>query len=526
MKKCLKMLALFNKRAKLLFLKGHTKFQILSELKLFLDLIDEDSLTKIDFDNNIFNNEDKDFNINRKIDFHSCENLFFNEDFDSKFIDINDTCKNVDFNDLEELSLIDEFLDNQRIAEINDITLSTALSIYGKLSNNKTLTKENYLNSINTMLEDVVNKITSTKQSILFTCETAFVNLDYSISNVSDRIEIYQDVIILICKLSELYNFETEVLIEYLDLYLSKLAKDILYLNDMDNFFEVTKVIYTNIEFNEFYIFLPFFLEYFSPSYIQSLLKNMEEDLFFKKDENFQIMKIFLLFNSADFFTYHKFLSEDTSLSEFEYNLSLLEFAINYSSKEYIEFYWSKIRYNQQNVIGNNEIIADITDIVDNFDRIITLTNHLKNINKDNISKRLVEIEKVNFLSRSAYSCALNRIFYYYFDLNSFNFYFLLILLNLGLYDKASIYFYHNINYIEWENVDLEEIFMNSNLLFLINCFDFASEFLFRLYKHLKHDKNSKNSPLLKYVLLELSILQNLMIPLINDTSWDNVIDS
>ncbi len=518
-----KLLALFNKRAKLLYLNGFTKFQILSELQIFYEKIDENELAKIDLDNFIFNNNSDKLQLNRKINQHFCTHLYFDEHFDDYFEKINQICKNVKVEDSNEFKLIDTFLDNPRIASINDITLSSAISIYKTPFLTSKINKESFIDLINNIMEDYENNNLENMEDNLLLYENAFINLDYSISTVADRVEIYQELIILISKLSQLYNLEAEVFLRYLDIYICKLVKDLIILDNRDLILKSIRTIYNNIDFSSFFILLPFFLENFSPSYIKQVMQDIDSDLFIKKGQNFLIIRNILLFSSAEFEPYKRSLEDNVYLEEFNKDLSLLEFAINFESRDTINYYWNKVK-NSDDYCGYDDIVKEVNDIVENFNRVEDLTKHLKNLTTKKISKQLIEIEQLNYLNSRVYSCAINRVYYYYFDLKSFNFDFLLILLNLGLEDKASIYFYHNINYIDWEEVEFKFIFNCANILFLINAFDFTSELLIRLYSKLKKENKEEYTTLLDYVIIELKILKNLMIPVLNNKEWEKVI--
>jgi hypothetical protein len=518
-----KLLALFNKRAKLLYLNGFTKFQILSELQIFYEKINEKDLAKIDLDNFIFSNNNDKLQLNRKINQHFCNHLYFDEHFDDYFEKINKICKSVNIEDSTEFKLIDNFLDNPRISSINDITLSSAISIYKTPFLTSKISKDSFIDLINNIMEDYENNILDNMEDNLLLYENAFINLDYSISNVADRVEIYQELIILISKLAQLYNLEAEVLLKYFDIYLSKIVKDLILLGDSELILNTIRTIYNNIDFSSFFILLPFFLENFSPSYIKQVMQALDDDLFIKKGQNFLIIKNILLFSSAELSPYKKSLDENIYLEEFNKDLSLLEFAINFENIDTINFYWNKVK-NSEDYFGYEDIVEEVGDIVENFDRVETLIEHLKNITEKNILEKLIEIEQLNYLNSRAFSCAINRVYYYYFDSKSLNFNFLLILLNLGLEDKASIYFYHNINYINWEEVKFSDIFTYANILFLINAFDFTSELLIKLYSKLKQINKDEYSTLLDYVIIELKIIKNLMIPVLNNKDWDEVI--
>ena len=123
MDKSLQLLALFNKRAKLICLNGYTQFQILNELKSFHELQNDSNTSKIDSDNAIFNQKNDKLQFDRKIDQHYCSNLYFDDELDEMFSQINSVTKNVNPGTLEELSQIDDLLDNPRIKDIKDITL-------------------------------------------------------------------------------------------------------------------------------------------------------------------------------------------------------------------------------------------------------------------------------------------------------------------------------------------------------------------------------------------------------------------
>ncbi|MCY1151922.1 MAG: hypothetical protein PQJ45_09135 [Sphaerochaetaceae bacterium] len=518
-----KILTLFNKRAKLLYLNGFTKFQILNELQIFYEKIDENDLAKIDLDNFIFSNNSDKLQLNRKIKQHFCNHIYFDEHFDDYFEKINKICKNVNVEESNEFKLIDNFLDNPRIAEINDITLSSAISIYKTPFLNTKINKDNFIDLINNIMEDYENNIIDNMEDNLLLYENAFLNLDYSISKVEDRVEIYQELIILISKLAQLYNLEADILLKYLDIYLCKIVKDLIILDDREVILNTIRTIYNNIDFSSFFILLPFFLENFSPSYIKIVMQDLEDDIFVKKDQNFLIIKNILLFSSAELSPYKKSLDENIYLEEFNKNLSLLEFAINFESRDTIYYYWNKVK-NSGDYCRYEDIVEEVENIVENFNRVEELTSHLKKLTINNISQQLIEIEQLNYLNSRIYSCAINRVYYYYFDSKSFNFVFLLILLNLGLEDKASIYFYHNINYINWDEVNFSDIFTYANILFLINAFDFTSELLIKLYSVLKKSNKDKYTTLLDYVIIELKILKNLMIPVLNNKDWDEVI--
>ena len=193
----------------------------------------------------------------------------------------------------------------------------------------------------------------------------------------------------------------------------------------------------------------------------------------------------------------------------------MLEFAIYFCEKPKVDYYLDKVE-KDKNHLGYTETICKLKEIVDNFDRIDEVYNDLKNLSNKNIIKDLIETEKLNFLNQNVFSCALDKAYFYYFDKKSLNFDFLLFLLNLGLDDKASIYFYHNINYIDWKRENLKNLYVKANILFIINCFDFSSELLIRLKKHLIKINQRKNSKLLTYVSLQLPIIEKLMIPLLN----------
>ncbi|MDC7249532.1 MAG: hypothetical protein PQJ49_06430, partial [Sphaerochaetaceae bacterium] len=249
-----KILTLFNKRAKLLYLNGFTKFQILNELQIFYEKIDENDLAKIDLDNFIFSNNSDKLQLNRKIKQHFCNHIYFDEHFDDYFEKINKICKNVNVEESNEFKLIDNFLDNPRIAEINDITLSSAISIYKTPFLNTKINKDNFIDLINNIMEDYENNIIDNMEDNLLLYENAFLNLDYSISKVEDRVEIYQELIILISKLAQLYNLEADILLKYLDIYLCKIVKDLIILDDREVILNTIRTIYNNIDFNSFFI--------------------------------------------------------------------------------------------------------------------------------------------------------------------------------------------------------------------------------------------------------------------------------
>ncbi len=523
MDKCLQLLSLFNKRSKLICLNGYTHFQILNELKSFHELQNDSDIPKIDSNNTIFNPKNDKLQFDRKIEQHYCNDLYFDNNLDELFSQIYAITKDVNLERFEELSQIDELLDNPRINNIKDITLSAAISIYLKPFNGTKIDKNQYLNLISSILEDCNNNITDNKEDNLLLFENAFSNLDYAIPSVKERVEIYQELIILICKLTQLYDLDAGLLLEYLNIYIFKVVKDLTYLNDNDLTIRVVKSVYSNTGFGSFFIFFPFFLENYSPKIIKQIVEKFEKDSFIKKDENYYIIKNILIFSSGDVDSYLKAISDNEDINDFGKDLSLLEFSINFEEKEQVKFYWEKVVQNED-YFGYDDIISDLKEIVDNFDRIEKLENNFKKLSKDTLNQLLIESEQLNYLNRQIYSCAVNRVYYAFFDKKTFDFDFLLVLINLGLSDKASIYFYHNINYIDFKKDKAEDIFKYANMLFFINCFDFAAELLTRLYSNLLHKKNKQSATLLSYIILELNLMKNLLIPLLNDKDWDDIL--
>lgn len=522
MDKCLKMLALFNKRSKLIYLNGHTKFQILNELKVFNEILDDKELVKLDLNNFIFNNNFDAYKLDRKISQHNCTNLYFDFYIDDIFFEINRKCKNVKFENLSEFIIIDEYLNNPRIKDIKDITISKAISIFNETFDGSFINKKEYINLINSMIEDYENGNTDNFTDNLLLYENAFCSLEYAIPEVKDRIYIYQELIILICKLSKLYNLEVNVLLEYINLYLDKLVSDLILNDDNSLIIQVIKIIYRNTDFNLFYSFFPYFVEPFSPNTVNLILSEFKNDLFIIKNENHKLIENLLIFCSGDLSSFQKVLNDNQNLSKINKDISLLEFSINYLDRESVEFFWNKIVFDKD-YYEYQDIIGEMKIIVDNFDRIESVEKKFNNINIKNIDKLVIEIEKLNYLNRKVYSCATNRIYYSYFDKKSFSFEFLLILINLGLETKVKVYFYNNIKYLDINEKNQKEIFIQSNILFNLNYFEISNELLLKLYFYFKNNKINGNTTLFSYVILELKILKNMLIPSLNNFNWDDI---
>ena len=119
MDKCLKMLGLFSKRAKILYLNGYSKFQIFNELNIFLEKQTNFNLTKLDLNNTIFNHSKDKLQLERKVNQHYCNELYLDNEVDNLFLEINKATKNINYDNFKELKLIDKFLDNPRIKDIN-----------------------------------------------------------------------------------------------------------------------------------------------------------------------------------------------------------------------------------------------------------------------------------------------------------------------------------------------------------------------------------------------------------------------
>ncbi len=507
MEKCKKMLRLFNKRIKFLYLNGYTKFQILNELKVFYDLEDSSYISKIDIDNNIYNKE-TDYQLDRKIHQHFSKELYFSDRFDSKFSAINkiNTPSNID--NFEEFKLIDELLENPRIPFANDITLSCAISIYEKPFNGITITKDSYLELISSISEDCISsKNEEIKEDDLILFENAFKYLKYSILNIEDRIEIYQELTILLSKLATIYNLEDEVFFYYFNLFGLSFLKDLVNVNNVDYILKVMKSIYSNTSFNSFLIILPFFVENFSYEIINSIIVKFDNDIFIKKDNNFSAIFNTLIFNSANKKLFSENINSNMNITKFEKDLSLLEFAINFEDKETVYYYWDKIKLNDEFYLYQ-DLLEDVSVIVKNFDRIEYVENKIKKINIKNFNEVLIDVEKLNYLNRKVYSCAINRICHYFIDSKSFNFYFLLLLISLNLDEKIITYFYNNIKYLNMEKP--KDIFIHSNMLFLLNYFDFSVHMLSMLEKEIT--KNDKMSSLFYYIILELDLIKDLII--------------
>ncbi len=522
MDKCLKLLSLFNKRSKLIYLNGHTKFQILTELKVFNEILDDKELVKLDLNNFIFNNNFDSNKLDRKIVQHNCNNLYFDFYIDDIFFEINRKCKNIKFDNLSEFILIDEYLNNPRVKDFKDITISKAISIFDDTYDGSFITKKDYIELINSMLEDYNKEKTDNFTDNLLLYENAFSSIEYSISKVKDRIEIYQELIILICKLSKLYNLEVNVLLEYINLYLDKLVNDLILIDDNSLIIQVIKIIYRNTDFNLFYSFFPYFVEPFSPNTVKLILSEFKNDLFITKNDNHKLLENLLIFCSGDLFTFQKVLNENQDIAKINKDISLLEFSINYLNKDSVEFFWNKIIFDK-NYYDYQDIIDEMKIIVDNFDRIESVEKKFNNITLKNIDKLLIEIEKLNYLNRKVYSCATNRIYYNYFDKKTFSFEFLLILINLGLESKAKVYFYHNMKYLEINEKNAKEIFIQSNILFNLNYFTISNQLLLMLYFYFKKNNTKDNSTLFSYIILELKILKNMLIPTLNNYNWNDI---
>ncbi|MGD1816694.1 MAG: hypothetical protein ACPKNR_06640 [Pleomorphochaeta sp.] len=518
MNKSLKLLTLFNQRAKLLYLNGYTKFQILNELRDFYEIGNNDNLTKIEIDNAIFNRVDE-FKLDRKIKQHLCNNLFLNDDIDLLFSKINKKCLNVKLNNFKEFEIVDSLLDNPRIPAVEDITLSSSISIYDKPFNGKKITKESYLDLINGILEDCNKHDKNNMLDNLLLFENAFNYLEYSISDVHDRTEIYQELTILLSKLAVLYDLEDFVIMKYFELFKTKFLRDLTYINDNKYIFTVMRNLYSNIYFKHFILFFSYFVENYSSKMIKEIINDFEEDVFLKKNDKLIAINNILIFNSSDKKAFMDNVNSKKQISNIEKDLSILEFAINFEDKDRVRYYWQKLMCDEDYYLYK-DALSDIREIVDNFDRIEALEKHMKKVNKNNFEKLIIEVEQLNYLNRKVYSCALTRICNAQLDAKNFNFYFLLILISLGLKDKATIYFYHNINYINLKKESTETIFCYANILFLINYFDFSIALLVKLLK----ESIDSDTSIFSYIILELRIMKNLIIPLVNDDNIESIL--
>lgn len=518
MEKCKKILSLFNKRFKSLYLNGFSEYQILKEIRIFYKLENEEILSFINNRKEILekNNEI----LTKKIGTHFCNKIYINDKIDYNFTKINKICNNTNYKNLDEFQLIDELLDNPRIPYIEDITLSSAISIYDKPFNGKYISKDSYLELINGIYKDCINNQDSNNEDNLLLFENAFKHLDYSISSTKDRVEIYQELLILLAKLAKTYNFSDEITQRYFNNFSLQFIRDLIRIDDNKYIFNVFRNIYSNTCYNFFILIIPFFLENLPNLLINQLIKRYESDIFLKNNDNFNNILNLFVSNSGDKELLIESLNNNKNISSFERYFYLLEFSINFDDKNSVKYYLNKIRFEKDYEIYKSALV-NINRIVNNFDKIIKVEKKILKINQNSYSNLLIEVEQLNYLDRLVYSCCINRSIYSFLNSKEFNFYFLLLLISLGLKEKATIYFYHNIKYIKFNNP--KDLFIKANILFTINYFDFSIEILNRLKKFIENNKNKSLSSLYSYINIELDLINLLMIPLFNDEEMDEI---
>lgn len=508
MEKSKKILSLFNQRIKQLYLNGYTKFQLLNELRIFYQIEDEKDKTLVNRDNNIFLRNDTNL-INRKINKHFSKELFFNESFDEKFVEINKYTKKISISDCDEFKLVDEFLDNSRIKDIKDISLSSSITIFDKPFDGRYISKNSYLELINGIYNDCDNNKETNLNDNLLLFENAFKYIKYSIEKVKDRIEIYKELVILLSKLAIVNNLDNDMILKYFNIYSLDFISDLIIVNDSKYIMKVMKSIYNNIQFNMFIIIVPIFVESFSSCIIDDIIKKFNNDVFIKKNDNYNAIINILIFNSNNKKIFYENINSNNSINEFEKDLSLLEFAINYEDIDSVKYYFDKIKLDEEYYLYEN-LLEDLITIVNSFDRIINLEKKIENINEHNFKELLIEVEQLNYLNRKVYSCAMNRLCSKFLDKKNFNFYFLLLLVNLGLDDKVNIYFFNNIKYVQYKNK--QQIFKEANILFLLNYFEFSIELLVNLATYLQNNNSKKDTSLFLYITLELNLIKELVI--------------
>ncbi|MGD1822104.1 MAG: hypothetical protein ACPKM0_04985 [Pleomorphochaeta sp.] len=521
MEKCKKMFSLFNKRIKLLYQNGYTKYQILNELKDFYNLQDKD-ISTIDNSNNIFDKQSK-LQLDRKIGQHFSKVIYVNEAFDDKFIEINEICNKVKFDKLLEFQILDEMLDNPRLSFTKDITLSSAISIYEKPFNGKPISKKNYLDLIAEIGKDCKNsKEENNFDDNLLLFENAFKYLDYSIIEIKNRIEIYQELTLLLDKIAQIYDFSDDVLIKYFNLFSVNFLKDLIQISDYNYIHEVMRTIYSNVSYNTFINILPIFLENFPLESINDIINCFYQDVFINSSEKFSAILNIIISNSGNKSLFLENLNSRDLISDFEKDLSTLEFSINFEDINSINYYFEKIKLDKEYNLYY-DILEDLRIIVKNFDRIERLQKKINNINENNYKELLIEVEQLNYFNRKVYSCCLNRVCYNFLDKKEFNFYYLLLLINLDLKEKATIYFYNNIKYINYEKAD--ELFIYANMFFVLNYFNFACEILINLEKYIKLNKSNKTLSLYSYIIIELDLINELFISISNNKKIDEILN-
>ncbi len=519
MEKCKKILSLFNKRFKSIYLNGFSEYQILKEIRIFYDLEDEDLLTFLDNRKEVIIDDDDDI-ITKRIGNHFCNKIYIDDDIDNKFININKICNNVDYASLSEIQLIEDLLDNPRIPYFEDITLSNAISIFEKPFTGKYIQKQSYLELINGIYQDCIDNHNSENEDNLLLFENAFKYIDYSVSSIKDRIEIYQELTILLSKISEIYHFEDEIIIRYFDNFSIQFIRDLIRVRDNKYIFNVLRNIYSNSSFNVFISIIPSFLENFPTNLLNKIINCFDKDIFLNNNENFINLLNLLILNCGNKNLLVERLNSNSMLSSFERYFSLLEFSINYDDINAVNYYFDKIRFDRDYHLYHNAL-KNINTIVENFDKIVKLESKIKKINSHTFNDILIEVEKLNYFDRLVYSCCINRAVYHFINMKEFNFYYLLLLISLGLKEKATIYFYHNIKYISFENP--KEQFINANILFMINYYDFSLDMLNILKKYIENKKKKSLSSLYSYINIELDLLNLLMIPLVKENSINDL---
>jgi len=518
MEKCKKILSLFNKRFKCLYLNGFSEYQILKEIRIFYKMEEEVLLTYLDNrEDSIQNNEDI---ISKRVGNHFCNKIYIDDNLDNKFIEINKICKNVDYNNLSQIQLIEDLLDNPRIPYFEDITLSNAISIYEKPFTGKYIPKKSYIELINGIYQDCLDNHNCENEDNLLLFENAFKYIDYSVSSTKDRIEIYQELTILLSKLSEIYHFEDEIVIRYFNNFSIQFIRDLIRVGDNKYIFNVLRNIYSNSSFNIFISIIPSFLENFPTNLLNKIINCFDKDLFINNNENFINLLNLLILNSGNKKLLLERLNSNSLLSSFERYFSLLEFSINYDTIDAVNYYHDKIRFDRDYNVYQNAL-SNINTIVENFDKIVKLESKIIKINFHTFNDILIEVEKLNYFDRLVYSCCINRAIYHFINLKEFNFYYLLLLISLGLKEKATIYFYQNIKYISFDNP--KELFINANILFMINYYDFSLDMLNRLKKYIGENWNKKLSSLYSYIIIEIDLLDLLMIPIFKDDGIDHI---